>query len=410
MSHQKPMKWPLPENVHPERTVCFQINVPDEIHYLGAFYGAIFLLSKPYAWGDDAAHTALEVGAVWRDIFDKLIAGNCTIPAKPGSAGADGDDFMIRQNPDNPCLLESSLNGVDWCVFADISLCTPTSQPGGGSPQPQPGGGCQQYHAVLPGNGQWLLPTIVSTGDTINVTGLSGVFFEGGSALWFCPDGNEFFAGICTPVTVTNGGSQLPAVPVGRIIAKIGATYYDVLGGIFTVPGGHANDQVTFYQNSSNLSGSGGSVNFDVEICNNQAGSWTSTFDFTTNPYSTLFTQVWGTYVAGIGYVGSDQGGAAGVSVAVAANATAVSLNTMTAVVSASGETGGSAAIAFYTSAGYYGGNQQPKSGTNFSLAAAGDAVLNNPGYQCVTGDSAGTCSIARLTITGTGTKPAGWP
>lgn len=80
MPHQKPMKWPLPETLHPAGRVCYQVSIPNEVHYIGAFLGAMFLLTKPYAWADDPDHTAIEVGAVWRDIYNELAPG-CGGPA-----------------------------------------------------------------------------------------------------------------------------------------------------------------------------------------------------------------------------------------------------------------------------------------------------------------------------------------
>jgi len=284
MPKQKPMQWVLPEVVNPPDTVCFQINVPNERHHIGAFFGAIYLLSKPYAWGDDPDHTAIEVGAVWRRIFDNLIAGNCTIPAKPGSAGADGgDENLIRQNPDNPCELQTSINGVDWCTFADISLCVGGSpQPGAGSPQP-PAGGCQSYRAVFPASTQWLLPTIVNTGDTLEVSNLSGVTNDGGSLDWRCPDGDLFFAGACAGSTFLNGTDPLPTVPHMRVIAQIGTSFYDVINGVFTVPSGITNAQVSFQVNDDPISNDQGQIAFDVNVCNNASAAWSHTFNFTAN-------------------------------------------------------------------------------------------------------------------------------
>jgi len=409
MPHQKPMKWPLPEIVHPERTVCFQINVPNEIHYLAAFYGAIFLLSKPYAWGDDAAHTALEVGAVWREIFDRLIAGNCIIPAKPGSAGADGDDFMIRQNPDNPCLLESSLDGVEWCVFADISKCVTSSQPGAGSPQPQPGGGCQTYQASIPGNGAWLVPTIVSTGDTISLTNLSGAWY-GGSITWYCPDGSVFFAGVCTGAQNFNGGSQIPASPIGRVIALIDGTYYDILPGPFTIPGGITNKQVTLLMNTDTPSTASGNVNLDVTVCNNQAASWSSYFDFAISDYSALMGANGFSFVPGTGLNGIFSSGTQNSFVFFQFLATGVQINNMTIHYDCTGHGGGSQILAFYDNAGYFGTPTVPTTGTNLIFGQVENATADAPGVQVGSGSDPGPVNLRNLLITGVGTKPAGWP
>jgi len=310
MPKQKPMKWPLPQELHPRDTICFQINVPNEIYYLNAFYGAIFLLSKPYAWGDDPDHKALVVGSVWRAIFDKLIAGNCTIPAIPGSAGAEGDDNLIRQDPDNPCLLQTSIDGVNWCTFADLSLCVAGPGQPGGQPVPQPpAGGCANYHGEVAGSGLWLMPTVVSTGDTIQVSNVLGATNDGATINWYCGDGDQFFAGACVGFPVTVGTDPLPAVFHQKLIAKIGSTFYDVFGGTFTVPSGHTNDQVVFQINADPLSACSGNLSFDIIVCNNQSGVWTSTLDFMINPYSSFVGGAFASWAMGSGYQGVVNGG-----------------------------------------------------------------------------------------------------
>jgi len=283
MPHQKPMKWPLPDIVHPDSSLCFQINVPNEPHHLAAFYGAIFLLSKPYAWGDDAAHTAIEVGKVWREIFDRLRPGGCS-PVPPGFGSGIEEDFEMPLRVDCDCnVFITCCDGTEKQILTADQISDLLSQPGSGSEQPPPGGGCVQYHATLPGNSRWLLPTAVSTGDTIDVTGESGVLYDGASGLWYCPDGEIFFAGFCTGTFHSDGGAFMPAVPVGKIIANIGGTYYDVFPGPFTVPGGITNAQVEFVMNTSDLVNSGGSAQFDVQICNNQAAPFTHTFNVAIN-------------------------------------------------------------------------------------------------------------------------------
>jgi len=283
MPKKKPLKWALPEVVHPVGTRCYKVHVPDDRAYIGAFLGAMFLLTKPYAWADDPSHTAIEVGAVWRGIFDSLIAGNCDRIENPPQAGVDEGENLIRQNPDNPCILETSINGTDWCQFADLSLCVPQgSQPGTGQDQP-PAGGCAQYQGSMNGNALWLLPTNVTTGDTIEVTGASGVTYDGGNLDWHCPGGDVFFAGFCTGVTFVHALNPLPSIPEMKLIASIGGVFYDVYNGVFTVPGGISNQPVTFQVNHSDITGDGGQLQFTVKVCNNQSANWTHTFNFLAN-------------------------------------------------------------------------------------------------------------------------------
>ena len=54
----------------------------------------------------------------------------------------------IRQNSENPCILEKTYNGVDWIQFADLSLCVPTIRrnPFTGHYQYSPNGGIDFYN------------------------------------------------------------------------------------------------------------------------------------------------------------------------------------------------------------------------------------------------------------------------
>lgn len=74
----------------------------------------------------------------------------------------------------------------------------------------------------------------------------------------------------------------MPAVPTGKVIVKIGSTYYDAQPGPFTVPGGHSNDSLTVLFNLIAGANNGGQMSFQVTVCNNQLALWTHYFDFTT--------------------------------------------------------------------------------------------------------------------------------
>lgn len=67
-----PMRWALPEVVDPENRLCYSVPVPDDRLHIAAFMGALFLLTKPYSWANDEDHTALDVAAVWKPIFDEV--------------------------------------------------------------------------------------------------------------------------------------------------------------------------------------------------------------------------------------------------------------------------------------------------------------------------------------------------
>jgi len=308
------MKWPLPDVVHPIGKLCFQIEIPNEQAYIGAFYGAIFLLSKPYAWADDPAHTALQVGQVWRDIFYAMRPGNCAV-TPPILPTGNIEDFAMPLRVDCDCnVFVTCCDGTEKQILtADQVREAIGVQPGSGAIQPPAGGGCQQYSIGLPGNGRWLLPTPVNTGDTIEISGAQGLFYENSSGLWFCPDGSQFILGVCTGITGTSGTNPIPSANTGRLIAQIGSTFYDVIGSTFTVPAGHSNSQVIFQQNTDDLANGSGNVTALVTVCNNQPAQWTHTFDFRVSDGGFVLTPGYGEFLGqwtpGLGWQVKDTAG-----------------------------------------------------------------------------------------------------
>jgi len=259
-------RWTLPDPVNPSGRVCFEIKVPNEKHHIAAFLGAIFDLTKPYNWANDDAHTALQVGALWFDIFERLRRNNCTCVT--GGAGT-GDDQMLRVNPDNPCELQEFCGG-EWVHFWGSEDCAALA--GVGQPTAQGGtqpatGECQTYDLVLQGNGLWLLPVQVSQGNTIELSDFTGAWTDG-TLLWFCPDGQHYVLGGCAGGQSTSGGDPLPSAYHGGLIALIDGVYYPAYAGVITVPAGVSLENAQFQMNDSNLVGNGGTITAKVKICN----------------------------------------------------------------------------------------------------------------------------------------------
>jgi len=267
------MKWVLPEVVHPETTVCYQVHVPNERHYIGAFLGAMFLLSKPYAWGDDEAHTAIEVGAVWRRIFDELIAGECVISpnCNTGTTLEDMVGQQIRISPDDACIIQM------WCIDHWEDWYNPKACIPGGATQNPPGGeippgDCATYDAVLSAAGQWLLPVSVDAGDTIEVIAASGGWTSDGGGTWYCPDGSRYVLGICNPVgKFTDGADPLPTAFHNSLIYQVDSGTWYPSTGVTVIPVGISGAQVQFQINDSDLAGNFGSINFTVKVCKGAA-------------------------------------------------------------------------------------------------------------------------------------------
>jgi len=302
-----PERWNLPDIVNPPDSICYVVPVPNDKFHVAAFMGAIYALTWSKNWGRDDTNKAAAVSRVWQAIFDNLQF--CPAPLSPPNMGAGGEDEnMIRQNPDNPCELQTSIDGTTWCTFADFSLCLPApSQPGGGTEQPTPGGGEACYQGEILASQLWLLPTIVSTGDIIDLQTITGAGNDGTVSPWFCPDGTTFFAGGCIGGTGgLDGSDPLPTVNHMRILYLIDGTYYDAMAGPFTVPGGVANQQVDLLVNDSVLSDNAGSYQFKVCVTNNAATTWSHVFDFTLSnggwAAGIVGGTAQGTWVPGVGW------------------------------------------------------------------------------------------------------------
>lgn len=404
-----PAKWVLPTIVNPPGRRCFVIEVPDETFHIAAFRGALLNLAAAYKWEDDLAHTARDVALVWRQVYENV--RECP-PTQIVGGGDSLEDYLIRQNPDDPCLLEFSADGTHWCLLADFSLCLPSpQQPGAGAEQPPPGGGQACYHGQLQANGLWLLPTIVNTGDVIELTNAIGAGNDGTVSPWRCPDGSTFFGGACIGGTGgTSGSDPAPAVNHMRLLFNIAGAWFDAMGGPVTIPAAVSNAQVFVQVNDSALGTNAGSYEFDVCVTNNAATGWQSVLDFEINSYASILTVSPGVWVAGQGYGGTPSGPDFFV---------AVLQLTTSAFQITSWDT-------LYNGAGSSGANGGTVTNVNGSAYAAAGAIGSGTGLHLVgTGAVSGVTALAqsfnsgttnadfrlrRWTINGFGAKPPQLP
>lgn len=296
-------KWTLPAVVDPPDRLCFTIPVPDDPLHIAAFRGALLALASATKWQDDDAHTAKAVALVWREIYDLVVA--CE-PCQPNIESWDEDmtalcEALRFQN--------GKLQGLCCGVWTDI-----TGQPAqgfapgaSGTSTPPAAGGCSDYAAAISGNGYYYTLFTVNTGDTIAITNARGATYNPVTGTWYCPDGSAFFAGACFASTQVAAGNPMPAVLTGKLIAKIGATFYDVnTGGTFVVPAGITNQPVQFQFNYASIASSSGDVTFNIHYCNNAAATWSHTLNLATVnghfvgfPYA---TEVGSIYVPGSGW------------------------------------------------------------------------------------------------------------
>lgn len=272
----KPLKgrvvnpYSIPSVIDPHKTRCIQVEIPDSLEHLQIFYAALLTLTKWKNWELDGTTSASQCANLWREL---LIKQDFPLCGSGISGGADeGDDFMIRQNPDNPCIIETSADGIHWCLLADISLCIPSGpQPGAGAEQPGSGGGQACYQGTLFANSTWLLPTLVTTGDIIQLQNVLGAGNDGGSTSWKCATGDTFLGGICLTGTGAIGsGDPAPSVNHMRLIWNVDGIFYDAMTGPLTIPSGVSSAQVYLQVNDSGLSNNSGSYTFQACATNNQ--------------------------------------------------------------------------------------------------------------------------------------------
>jgi len=272
-------RWVLPSIIHPARYRKFVICVPDERFYIAAFQGLLIELTYSKNWQRDPSHKAAVVSRVWQTALENVLCDDC------GETVLLDELEYIMSVCEQLRFQNGKLQGFCCGQWVDIDGQTDLppgggDQPGSGTDQPGPGE-CSTYHGKMQANNKWYLPTVLSTGDTVSLTNVSGAGNDGTLSPWHCPNGNTFFAGACIGGTRGFDGSDPDSSGHHmEIVLNIGGTWYEPLDGIVTVPGGVVNAESFIQVNDSNISDNAGSYTFDVEVCNNQAATWSHTLDF----------------------------------------------------------------------------------------------------------------------------------
>jgi len=274
-SFQRPQPIPTTD---PDKGTQIKVCFSDV--YLPYVLGALEQLLLQTTWDFE---TTAQLDLIQQRIFSLMYLFETASPCvktEQISGGAEGDENMIRQNPDNPCILETSIDGTNWCKFADFSKCRPASnQPGTTHEIAEPGGGQACFPATLFANANVLLPAVVNTGDVLELTHADGAGSDG-TAAFFCPSGDVYFAGNCIASSAGLSGSD-PASGVfhmGLIFVINGSVFLDATAGPVTVPSGVSNGTVTLQVNDGTLSDNFGSYQVEVCLTNNGATQWSHSF------------------------------------------------------------------------------------------------------------------------------------
>lgn len=80
---------PLPSNLDPGTTKCFQFNVPDDPEWLGMFWGALYNLSVWTAFGRSGDTSAADVASIWRQVIEEARNSECSAPCSPVFIGTN---------------------------------------------------------------------------------------------------------------------------------------------------------------------------------------------------------------------------------------------------------------------------------------------------------------------------------
>jgi len=403
----------LPAVVNPADSVCIQIPVPNDPGHIAAFIGVLYDLTLWTSWQRDPDHLGVQAAQVWKQIWNNIVNqsefGNC--PDTTVSTGEmDYDMTICEQLRFNPAtgLFEGLCCAIWTPISGQPAQGLLAGQPGAGAPVPS-GGQCQVYQARLNASDQWLCPAPVNAGDTVQVTVMSGGWSDG--AGWYCPNGGAYFAGICGPTSL-NGADPLPTQPHMALLTKINGVYHNISDEVlFTVPGGVSNKLLIFQANDASLSDNSGQIYFEVTVCNNQPATWSSTLDFTIAPYTndTSGSGVAPVWQAGVGWLFTAPWTA---SSQVAVNFSASNITSVVTTSTASG---------FSTPTANHIRRLGPTVDINNPwISGNGLQTVSAffPAGQSMTGVNwslgntagAGTATLLKMVITGTGTKPAGLP
>lgn len=153
-------------------------------------------------------------------------------------------------------------------------------QPGGNQPQPPSGGGQQCYSFQMDAHSTAYVPTVLNSGDIIQVQDGTGAVSNSHNNLWRCIDGNQFYGGRCESFTEQFSTDPVPTANNGSLVIDIGGVFYSLNSGPFVVPSGVSNQPGIIQVNDASINNLSGSFTFQVCVTNNVASTWTHLINF----------------------------------------------------------------------------------------------------------------------------------
>lgn len=404
-------RFQIPDVLDPPNTVCLTMTVPDDPIHIANLLGALYGLAFGPNYENDDAHSAARLVQVWRRYYSTIAIDNCPLPP---DMFPPGEVDIMTSLCENLRFQDGKLQALCCGDWVDIDGqpdggFAPSNNVQNGTPQPQPGGGCQTYNGSLDADSKYYVPTVVNTGDVLTLSGAKGSTNDGASAVWRLYNGDQFFGGFDVGFPINSGSDPLPSARHMAVLYYIAGTYYDATTA-FTVPGGVVNEQVVVVCNTDHPELAAGNLTFLVQVCNNQAGSWVSVFDFTTNSYASLMSLAYGTWTPGLGYAGLPGTGQTSTAILEIPSA-ATNITGATLTYSADGHGAPGDVVYVHDSVDYITTHNPPDVGSNIVLAGSnGHSGSTNIEVAIGLGSAGSACSFSRLILTGNGAKPAGWP
>jgi hypothetical protein len=271
----------IPQNVNPAGKRCITFEIPDDDEWERIAWSTLYdqLALVWMNWERTGDDTGSRLCRRWREILR-------TWKHCDGTRLKLVEDYedMVKFTEDCDCNLSYvCCDGTEHPIAFKSDVPAPHEVPEN-APQPKPGGGNQEYCLQFAANNKLLVPTIVNSGDKVELTKASGAGNDGGHTTWYCHDGSIYFAGACVGTGGPTSGDPMPSEWHMSLIVDIGGTFYSLEHGAFTVPGGVTNAQLVVQVNDSDISNNAGSYQACIKVTNNKPVTTCTTTDFALTP------------------------------------------------------------------------------------------------------------------------------
>jgi hypothetical protein len=242
--------------------------------------GALTQLLLQSTWEVD---TPDELQLVQDRAWNLINLFNCqflpTLAELCGQTGGDGEcmgcciRFQDGKFQTLDCGVWTDIPGQPDAGFGPVN-----GQPGQGAPQPIPGE-CREFSGTLRADGSYLIPVPLNEGDTVEISNVDGATNDN-TITWWLQDGQIYFAGEAQGPVVFVPGDPVSGFPHASIIGSFdgGSTFFGVGTGLFTVPSGIVNQQMSLWVNFPMDLPRFGEYTFLVSVCNNATPTFVHTF------------------------------------------------------------------------------------------------------------------------------------